>query len=313
MNGMAERKVHKRDQSQLYKITSPSQLCKRLQISRAQLEALLKSDDKYIRWNDKNTGRPIQQPKPVLAQVHKRVATLLSRIETPDFLHSAVKGRSYISNASGHDPGMPSVKIDLRKFYPSTRSQAVFHFFLDRMKCDRDVAGILAKLLTVDGHLATGSSVSPILSYFAYEDMFLEMEALAKARGCLMSCYVDDMVFTGPGATRELIYRAIQVVRKFRLWGHKTKIFMAGQSKIITGVAVTKVGGRLPNRRQAAITGDLVRLRTATSDQERLEIMSGLVGRLYEAAQIDQAWTVKANAMSNRMKSLRCALLRSAP
>ena len=83
--------------------------------------------------------------------------------------------------------------------------------------------------------------------------MFAEIEALAVERGSEMTCYVDDMVFTGPGATRRLIYDSIQVVRRYRLWGHKTKVFKAGQPKVITGVAVTRLGGRLPNKRQKAI------------------------------------------------------------
>lgn len=269
-----------------------------------QLDMLLKADDNYIRWTDKKTGRPIQQPKLLLDRVHKRAAVLLSRIETPDFLHSAIKGRSYISNASQHDPNQPTVKIDVRKFYPSIRAQAVFHYFRDRMMCDGDVAGMLARLLTVDGHLATGSSASPILSYFAYDDMFAEIEALAIDRGSEMTCYVDDMIFTGPGATRRMIYDVIQIVRRYRLWGHKTKIFKAGQPKVITGVAVTRVGGRLPNKRQRTINDELSLLDNATNDNDRLKIMRRLLGRMYEAAQVDPSWMPKAEAVAAQKRGL---------
>src|SRR5258705_185981 len=84
--------------------------------------------------------------------------------KTPEFLHSAIKGRSYVTNASEHGPNAPTIKVDIRRFYPSIRAAAVFHFFRDHMQCAEDVAGILTKLLTVDGHLPTGSSASPILS-----------------------------------------------------------------------------------------------------------------------------------------------------
>lgn len=301
---MAERRVHPKNQSRLYNITSPAQLAERLLVKPDSLNLLLSADDNYIRWTDKKTGRPIQQPKPLLEGVHKRVGRLLSRVETPDFLHSAIKGRSYISNASRHDPNQPTVKIDVRKFYASTRAQAVFHFFRDRMMCDGDVAGMLARLLTVDGHLATGSSASPILSYFAYEDMFAEIEALAVDRSSEMTCYVDDMVLTGPGATRRLIYEIIQVVRRYRLWGHKTKLFKAGQPKVITGVAVTRVGGRLPNKRQKVINDGLSHLESATTEDDRLEIMRPLLGRMYEAAQVDSSWMLKAEALAARKRGL---------
>ena len=148
----------------------------------------------------------------------------------------------------------------------------------------------LARLLTVDGHLATGNSASPILSYFAYEDMFGEIEALAAQHECEMTCYVDDMVFTGQSATRRLLRELIKVVRRYRLWGHKTKVFKAGQPKVITGVAVTRVGMKLPNRRQRSILDETAASGAARTDEERLLIMRSLVGRLFEAAQIDRAW-----------------------
>lgn len=301
---MRERRSYHRNQSKLYKIKSPAQLADVLLLNGDQLRRLLEAEDNYLRWTDKKTGRDIQRPKPMLEKVHRRVGALLARIDTPDFLHSAVKGRSYISNAQCHTADQPTVKIDLRKFYPSARAQAVYHFFKDRMKCDGDVAGMLARLLTADGHLATGSSASPILSYFAYEDMFLDIEALVIPRGCEMTCYVDDMVFTGEGATRRLLYDLIQVVRRYRLWGHKTKVFKAGQPKVITGVAVTRVGRRLPNRRQRLIANELALLKATTDDAERLTIMKGLIGRLYEAAQIHPAWYSKADAMAQEKRGI---------
>lgn len=268
-------------------------LAKRLAISRGQLDALLASKDNYLRWPDKKTGRDIQQPKPLLRSVHDRVAKLLAKIETPDFLHSAIKGRSYISNASTHCAKLPSVKVDIKKFYPNTRSQAVYHFFRDRMGCAEDVSGMLAHLLTVDGHLATGSAASPILSYFAYEDMFGEIAEKARLRGCVMTCYVDDMVFTGKGATPRLIHEVKEVARPYRLWTHKTKAFGPGEPKVITGMAVTTSGPRVPNNRKAVILAELGRFRRAPATTT-VELLRKLVGRLHEAAQIDPAWKPKA-------------------
>lgn len=311
---MAEPRRHPRDQSQLYKVTSPAMLASRLNVTADALDGLLVSKSNYSKWIDRKTGRPIQEPKQLLAKVHRRVSTLLSRIVTPDFLHSAVKGRSYITNATAHDASVPCVKVDIRKFYPSTRAQAVYHFFRDRMNCDGDVAGMLARLLTVDGHLATGSSVSPILSYFTYEDMFCELEQVAANHGCKMTCYVDDMVFSGHGATRKLIRDVILVVKKYRLWGHKAKIFKSGQPRIITGVAITSAGPKVPNKRQKAISVDLTAFGASKDDQQRLNIARRASGRLFEAATIDRTWRNRATNLAEqqrgierRMKKMRSA------
>jgi hypothetical protein len=302
---MPARRPYARNQSPLYKIKSPAQLASVLLLKPQGMQGLEEAEDNYIRWIDKKTKRAIQKPKTVLEQVHRRVGIFLARIETPEFLHSAVKGRSYITNAERHAIDKPTVKIDIRKFYPSVRAQAVFHFFRDRMSCAGDVAGILARLLTVDGHLATGSSASPILSYFVYEDMFGEIEELAVQRGCAMTCYVDDLVFTGPGATRRLVYDLTQVVRRYRLWVHKTKLFQAGQAKVITGVAVTKVGKRVPNEREQTIKRGRAELKAAKTDAERRPIMRRLTGQLFAAAQIDPTkWHSQAVQMSEAMSRL---------
>ncbi len=301
---MSERRRHPLNQSRLYMIKSPAQLSDVLQLSSKDSEVLLAAAENYIRFRTRDTGRDIQWPKPIMRRVHKRVATLLARIETPAFLHSAIKGRSYVTNASEHAVDQPTVKIDIRKFFQSIRAAAVYHFFADTLKCAGDVAAILTKLLTVDGHLPTGSSVSPILSYFAYEGMFKEIDALAGSHGCLMTCYIDDMAITGPSATRRMIYDVRQIVRRYRLWAHKTKIFAPRQPKVITGVAVTKAGRRLPNKRRRAIAEGLASLEAATSDHERLAIMRRLTSRMYEAAQIDSTWRVRAQGLLARMRAV---------
>lgn len=187
-----------RNQSPLYKISSPRMLARVLQVSMAELEELQSDLDPYKRWTDPKSGRPIQEPRPRLEKVHRRIGMLLARIEVPDYLHFARKGRSYITNAAAHSVRASCAKIDIRKFYPSARAQAVYHFFRDRMECAGGVAGILARLLTVDGHLPTGSSASPILSYFAYEDMYHELNTLALDAGCVMTVYVETSSSPAP-------------------------------------------------------------------------------------------------------------------
>lgn len=295
---------HPRNQSRLFRVTSPTQLAERLGIESADLTMLERARENYIRWVDKETGRDIQRPKPKADRVHRRAAVFLPRMIVPDYLHSAVKGRSYITNAHEHDARLPGIKIDIRQFYPSTRAAAVFHFFRDRMECEGDVAGILAKLLTVDGHLATGSSVSPILSFFAYEDMFAEINALATARGCAMTCYVDDVVITGPGATNRMVWDVKSIMRRYRLWGHKTRTFQAGQVRVITGVAITQFGPRLPNKRKRKIAETIATLQSAATDTARLEIARKAVGLLHEAAQIDPSWREQADAMVERKRGI---------
>jgi len=238
-----QRKFYPLNQSPFYKIKSPAQLANILGTNRKVMMRIASGSANYIQFQN-NQGREIQWPKPTLRRIQKRAANLLGRIETPNFLHSAKKGRSYITNADQHSPSLPSVKVDIRKFFQSVRAPAVFHFFKDKMLCAPDVAGILARIFTIDRHLPTGGNVSPILSYFAYMDMFAEIDDLAKQSGCVMTCLMDDMTFTGSGASGSLIYEVRRILGRYRLCAHKTKVFKARQVKIITRVAVTMRGRR---------------------------------------------------------------------
>ncbi len=295
--------AHPLNQSRLYKVKSLRQLAEILQVSPKTLRSLIRNKENYILFTT-STGRDVQWPKPALRRGHKRAAELLARIETPDFLHSAKRGRSYLSNAEPHVIGQPTVKLDIRKFFQSISEKAVSHFFREKMGCEPDVAAVLRKLLTVDGHLPAGGNASPILSYFAYADMFAELEDLARRRDCVMTCLMDDVTFTGPRATRELIYEARRIVGRHRLRIHKTKVFTASQPKVITGVAVTKSGRRVPNKRKAAIAEDFRLLRATKSADARLTVLRRLVGRIYEAAQLEPVWRLRVAPFALELRKM---------
>ena len=132
----------------------------------------------------------------------------------PAYLHSAVKGRSYLSNARAHVGDGKLLKIDIAKFYQSVPQHKVMHFFRDVLACAPDVASLLANLICYRGVLATGSSISPIISYYAYKAMFDGLAGLAAHHGLVMTCYVDDITMSGPGASRAVLHEARSAIFK---------------------------------------------------------------------------------------------------
>ena len=274
-------KPHKRVSvrgSALFKLTSPARLARMLCISPERLDHLLKRGDaNYCVRTDLKTGRLIEEPKALLKQVHARLAKLLAQIETPDYLHSGVKKRSYVTNAACHSAIGGAVKLDVKKFFPSVRAQAVCHFFVEVMDYPLDVASRMTKLLTIGGHLPTGGNASCILSFWAYKPMFDEIAALANAQGCTFTLYVDDMTITGQFATRAMQQEARKIVGSYRLRAHKNKVFASRQPRVVTGVAVTPRGLELPNRRARAIAESLRAVAETTTDAELLMLMPTLI------------------------------------
>ena len=226
------------------------------------------------------------------------------RIETPDYLPSAISGHSYITNAAAHSATVPSIKIDVKKFFPSVLSATVFRFFVGPMRCNREVAGLLANLLTYQGHLPTGGSASPIIAFYAFKGMFDEIDALARAKGLTMTCYVDDMTLSGKNATRGVLQQVRLIIARHGLKSHKVKFLPANRPKVITGVAATTKGLRVPNRRHRAISQSFVEYQTAPDEAAARKALNKLIGRMHEAGQIEPHWKLRAATLENERRIL---------
>ena len=294
-------KRHPINQSQLYRITSPAQLALRLGISLMELEKLASKPNNYKRFKiGKGKKRDIQEPKDRLRRVHRKIMRWLARIETPDYLHSAVRGRSYITNAEAHSADVNLIKVDIRAFYQNVGLHKIYLFFVNTMKCRKDAAMLLAKLLTVDGHLATGSAVSPILSYFSYGKMFDEIAEVADHLGLSFTVYIDDMCLSGERAVRATLFRVRGIIARHGLRSHKCRFFPAGVPRVVTGGALTRHGIRLPHRRHLKIKEAFDDFEAMPDGPDREKALHALQSRLYEAAQLEPAWSERARSLRAR-------------
>lgn len=282
-------------QSPLYKVTSPKRPAEILGLGENDVEELANRLDNYKRFKvGKVKKRDVQEPKDRLRAIHKCISRWLSRIETPDYLHSAIKGRSYITNAKAHRADTNLIKVDVRSFFQSVTKHTVYLFFANTMRCRSDVAMLLAKALTVDGHLPTGSPVSPILSYFAHKRMFDCIAELAQGRSLTFTVYVDDMCLSGNQATKATLFEVRKVIAKAGLKSHKCRFFAAGNPRVVTGVALTEAGAQLPHRRHLKISEGFSSLALLPDGPAKERAKAALISRMHEAAQLDTAWKDRA-------------------
>nr|WP_298897143.1 reverse transcriptase family protein [uncultured Altererythrobacter sp.] len=294
------------ERSHLYGIHSTHLLAKKLGYPLSDLERLA-NKAKYRIFNLKVSGRLVQEPPPPLQSLHRKVHRYLSRIEAPDYLHSAVKGRSYISNAKAHIGLGSMIKIDVKRFFPSVPQHRVMHFFRDIMNCSGDVAGLLANLLCLDGRLPTGSSASPIVSYYAFKEMFDQIEDICRANGLRMTCYVDDITVSGRGASRGVLNEVRMIISKSGLGAHKAKFFDTARPKEVTGVMVKGNSIDLPFSRWKAIRDSIRELESAETNEAKLGLYPSLISRLHEASQIDESCRPIALFHNEQWRQLRNA------
>jgi RNA-directed DNA polymerase len=246
---------------------------------------------KRIEKNGQIKERWVERPKPELRRIQKRLVHLLDRIQPPDYLHSGFRGRSYTSNAFRHDPQARLAKIDIRKFFPSAYAGYVYRGFVDEFLCSHDVAAVLARLTTAFGHLPTGGNSSTIISFFAFKPMFDEVHCLATSRGLVMTCCVDDMTFSGEAATAGFLNKVRVIVRRFGLKTHKRHCFEPHRTKVVTGVALTPRGFRLPNARRRKLHEAAEAFDAEKDPRKKVKLGEQLLGRTTEAAQVEQQFS----------------------
>ncbi|MCO3321955.1 RNA-directed DNA polymerase [Pseudomonas aeruginosa] len=310
-NGCKTAKSYPIDQCSLYKVGSAKRLAAVLGIELDKLKKLLLSDFNYKVFDiagsvDPFSGkvfktRHVQEPKDDLRAVHSRILRLLQNVSIPPYVHGAIKGRSYQTNAAAHVKGKQAATFDIHNFYGSTKSNLVHGLFHDVLACPSDVAGKLARLVTYKGMMPTGSPLSPLLSYWVAKPMFDEYACLARQYGLEFTCYIDDLTFSGDRIPRVLRYRVGVIARRYgyKISKKKTRLFVQGKVKHITGVAVSESGLMVPFSRLKAARKIMGAIEGSgeshgLSSEKLRQKLAGLIG---EAATIEQRfgkWAKKA-------------------
>ncbi|WP_155247776.1 reverse transcriptase family protein [Variovorax paradoxus] len=289
------------NQCPLFKMASRRKLASLLGFDAGVLQTLANRTTNYLCFDiaQGSKKRRVEVPKRALERVHRRLFALLERIEKPDYLHSGRKKRSYITNAQVHTGLAPLVKLDLKKFYPSVASSRIYRFFNEVLLCSCDVAAILTKLCTVDGHLPTGSCISQLLAFFAAKPMFDELHEYSFKLGNRDSCYVDDLTWSGSNATPAFLWAAKQIVHRHGFKYHKDLVYRADQQKVVTGVLIS--GGELTVQRSRE--HELWRSIHALGGQDpakRLKAIDSLIGKVIANGQIENRFLLRVQGLRAR-------------
>lgn len=278
-----KRETYAKNQSPLYKLKSRKKLAALLHAELRELKCVHEyaQYNVYAKEKEKGGSRVIEAPASRIKQLQRRINTLLMRIEKPDWLISSTLGKSYKDNAAMHKSNGYLMVMDIKSFYPNCTRDYVYRFFRGTMACSPDVSACLSDICTFNEHTPTGSPASQLLAFFAYEKMFLEIEALARKYGCIMTLYVDDMAFSSnmPFGHRKMSHEITAILHKY---GHdakasKTKTYSPRQYKLITGVAITPDHTlAASNKLRHKVINDIHRIK----ETESLECVSAIKGRM---------------------------------
>jgi signal recognition particle subunit SEC65 len=284
----AKKKSHSLQDSVLHNLTTKKKLEKALHMTWRRLEKLANDENYRVFDLEKDDApiREIQAPKIGLDILQTRIANLLMGIAIPVYIHSGVKGKSYITNARMHIGDHPVLTMDIRRFYSSVSQKSIYHFFHQTMKMSPDVAGLVAKLCVYQKHLPTGSRISMPLSFWANHQMFNQLHLLCEHKNITMSVYVDDLTFSGQAVNRSFEYQVKKIIKNAGLTVHlkKTHFYPHHKPKTITGVIVDANG--IMNKHHKAIYNLINELKPQQLPQQLRKKLE-LIGRLNAASQIE--------------------------
>jgi RNA-directed DNA polymerase len=280
------------ERSPLYGLSNKKKLASLLDVDISLISSPDKSKltSQYRIFVDKKTKRFITEPIGDLQAIHRQLLKFFSRIVPPEYIHSAIKKRSYRTNAEAHHESTSILKIDIKKFYPSIRFHYIHGFFLNTLKCSPDISTILAKLCTVrtdkyGSHLPTGSCISPILSFLANQQLFDSIKDICEKEACKLTLYVDDITISGKDASPALLTLVAMEIFNHGYRYHKIKVYK-NEPAIITGLVVHNGKVCLPHERAKKIRELMEALKVSVGPL-RQKMLASLVGRLSEAEHIN--------------------------
>ncbi|MHC1710907.1 MAG: reverse transcriptase family protein [Solidesulfovibrio sp.] len=248
--------------------------------------------------------REIQQQKSELERVHRKIYKYINRIAIPNYLQSAIKGRSYETNAEVHKNSDFVYRVDLKGFYKNIKEEFVRRFFVDTMLCPGDVAFVLARICCFNKIMPTGSCLSPILSFWVNKNMFDELYHFANMNNMIMTLYIDDIIFSGKNITRQLMYEIDCIVKKHRYTPHKKKLYGKDQAKIVTGLAIVEGRLAIPHKRRAKMRILLRAFENEKCQKKKNKLENCLWGMVSEAKRFDHELALFSAASALKLSVL---------
>jgi hypothetical protein len=156
------------------------------------------------------------------------------------------RGQSIVTNALRHEGKAIVVRMDLKDFFASTKSEKVRDFFL-RIGWGKEPSEILTALTTHEGCLPQGAPTSPRLANLVNHRLDARLHGLARKLGAVYTRYADDLTFSfeedDPSRTHALLRAVPRIVRSEGYDVHlrrKLHIRRRHDRQVVTGLVVNR-------------------------------------------------------------------------
>lgn len=238
---------------------------------------------KFKRGKSRLIDNPDRQLSSVQSAIRDR---LLASIPLSDIVHGCVKGRSTRTTADVHTRVRNLASIDIKRFYGSVTNRMVYRLLRERLRIGPDVARILTRLTTRQGHLPHGSPVSHVIANLILSPVDTEIERVASELALRGSRYVDNIDLSGTG-TRQAFAPVIASVRNLGLAVAHGKTTNHGprSAHVVAGL---NVNGKRPTAtrrsRDDARTAAYALIAAKNRGEDIAKLQRSVVGRIAHVA-----------------------------
>jgi RNA-directed DNA polymerase len=226
-----------------------------------RLASRIDDNVKVVHKHKENGGyREICEPSAKLKRVQRAInKRILQQIPLPAILHGSVPQRSPKTNAEEH-VGKPLIlTLDIKDFYPNIHHTRILDLYLE-LGCSSEVAKLLTRLATYNGHLAQGFPTSSTLANLLLAKIAPRLEGISRHHGLKITSYQDDLTISGG-------YRSPKLINLIE------KIFRQGGFALHRNDDKRKL---MPRTRRQQVTGYVVNRKTNVSKDEYRKIRAAV-------------------------------------
>ena len=183
-------------------------------------------------------ARIINPPKQELKDIQKRInAYLVMNITLPNYAFGGVKGKDNIRNARFHKGQKYVFQTDLKDFFPRITNKMVYDTFVEN-GFSHDVASLLTKLTTFQGHLPQGAPTSTYIANLVFVPTGKALQTIADREGLRFTTFVDDVTLSSQNDFKSVIPEIMAVIHP-----DEDSQFIISQGKTTYRSGITDITG----------------------------------------------------------------------
>lgn len=171
-----------------------------------------KNKPKYLAKYGEYWTRVINPPKEELKEIQKRINNyLVENVGMPSYAFGGIKGKDNIRNARYHKGQKYVFQTDLKDFFPHITHKMVYEMYV-RVGFSHDVASLLTKLTTYEGHLPQGAPTSTTIANLVFMPIGMILQTIADREELRFTTFVDDVTMSSQTDFKHVVPEIVETI-----------------------------------------------------------------------------------------------------